>query len=118
MRLLFGLLAVSLLLVSVSWADESHHHSLTEQEVGSVHFETSCSKDVAASFNRAVALLHSFQYEQTRQAVTQIAKDHSDCAMAQWGIAMSHYHGLWDNGDYTAGREALRHAEQIAASNS
>jgi hypothetical protein len=105
-----------LVLVSVSWANEGHHHALTEQEVGSVHFETSCSKDVAANFNRAVALLHSFQYEQTRQAFTQIAKDHPDCAMAQWGIAMSHYHGLWDNGDYAAGRAALHTAQQIAAS--
>lgn len=33
------------------------------------------------------------------------------------GIAMSHYHGLWDSGDIVAGREALRKAQQIAASN-
>src|SRR5580765_8902282 len=99
MRALSSLLAGLLLLAGVAWADEEHHHVLTEQEVGSVHFETSCSKDVTASFNRAVALLHSFQYEQTRQAFTQIAKDYPECAMAQWGVAMSHYHGLWDNGD-------------------
>jgi hypothetical protein len=108
-----------LLLVSASWAqEEHHHHALTEEEVGSVQFETSCSKDVAASFNRAVALLHSFQYEQTRQAFAEIAKEDSKCAMAQWGIAMSHYHGLWDNGDIVAGRAALRQAQQIAVSNS
>jgi tetratricopeptide (TPR) repeat protein len=59
--------------------------------------------------------LHSFQYEQTRQAFTQIAKEDSNCAMAWWGIAMSHYHGLWDSGDIAAGRVALRHAQQIAA---
>jgi tetratricopeptide (TPR) repeat protein len=106
-----------LLLVTTAWADEEHHHALTEQEVGSVHLETSCSKDVAASFSRAVALLHSFQYEQTRQAFAQITKDDPNCAMAQWGIAMSHYHGLWDNGDIVAGRAALRHAQQIAVSN-
>ena len=116
MRLLSGLLGGFFLLVSVVWADEGHHHALTEQEVGSVQFETSCSKDIVGSFNRAVALLHSFQYEQTRQAFAQIAKEHPDCAMAQWGIAMSHYHGLWDNGDMVAGREALRKAQQIAAS--
>jgi hypothetical protein len=111
-RVLFGLF----LFVSVAFADEEHHHTLTEQEVGSVHFETSCAKDIAASFNRAVALLHSFQYEQTRQAFAQISKQHPDCAMAAWGVAMSHYHGLWDNGDMAAGREALRQAERVAAS--
>jgi hypothetical protein len=119
MRSRFGLIAVFFLLISVAWAqEEHHHHALTEEEVGSVQFETSCSKDVAASFNRAVALLHSFQYEQTRKAFAEIAGQHPDCAMAQWGIAMSHYHGLWDSGDIVAGRAALRQAQQIAQSNS
>jgi tetratricopeptide (TPR) repeat protein len=116
MRLVSGLIAGLLLSVSVTWADEEHHHALTETEVGSVQFLTSCSRDVAGNFNRAVALLHSFQYEQSRQAFAQIAKEHPDCAMAHWGIAMSHYHGLWDNGDMPAGREALRKAQAIAAS--
>jgi hypothetical protein len=119
MRSPFGLIAVFFLLISVAWAqEEHHHHALTEEEVGSVQFETSCSKDVAASFNRAVALLHSFQYEQTRQAFAEIAQEHPGCAMALWGIAMSHYHGLWDSGDIVAGRAALRQAQQIAQSNS
>jgi hypothetical protein len=118
MRSLSGTIAGLLVLVSLGWAqEEHHHHALTEEEVGSVQFETSCSKDVAASFNRAVALLHSFQYEQTRQAFAEIAKAHPDCAMAQWGIAMSHYHGLWDSGDIVAGRAALRQAQLIATSN-
>ena len=38
--------------------------------------------------------------------------------MAQWGVAMTHYHGLWDNGDMAAGRAALRKAQEIAAANS
>ena len=117
MRPLSVLIAGCCLLLGTSWADEGHHHTLTEQEVGSVQFVTSCSKDVTASFNRAVALLHSFQYEQTRQAFAEIAKEDPKCAMAQWGVAMSHYHGLWDSGDMVAGRAAIRQAQQIAASN-
>src|SRR5262249_35867595 len=73
--------------------------------------------ELASSFNRAVALLHSFQYEQTREAFTEIARQDPQCAMAQWGVAMSHYHGLWDNGDTAAGRVALNKAKQLAASN-
>jgi tetratricopeptide (TPR) repeat protein len=38
--------------------------------------------------------------------------------MAQWGVAMSHYHGLWENGDTAAGREAIVKARKIAAENS
>jgi tetratricopeptide (TPR) repeat protein len=107
----------SLALLSPAWCDEGHHHSLTEEEVGSVHFVTSCSKTVGVSFNRAVALLHSFQYEQTRQAFTEISVQDPNCAMAKWGIAMSHYHGLWDNGDLAAGREAIHKAQDVAGAN-
>jgi tetratricopeptide (TPR) repeat protein len=96
---------------------QEHHHELSAEEVGSVHFATSCSKAVEISFNRAVALLHSFQYEQARQAFEQVAQQDPSCAMAQWGVAMSHYHGLWKNGDTSAGRMALKKAQQITASN-
>jgi tetratricopeptide (TPR) repeat protein len=113
-----GLAVCALAIVSsVSWSDEQHHHELTENEVGSVHFLTSCSKEVGQDFSRAVALLHSFQYEDSRQAFDVISRKDPTCAMAQWGVAMSHYHGLWDNGDTAAGREALRKAREIAAGN-
>jgi tetratricopeptide (TPR) repeat protein len=115
------LVMVALFCLAVSavpaWCDEEHHHALTEEEVGSVHFVTSCAKTVGVSFNRAVALLHSFQYEQTRQAFAEISVQDPKCAMAQWGVAMSHYHGLWDNGDLAAGRVALRKAQEIADAN-
>jgi hypothetical protein len=99
------------------WCDEGHQHSLTDQELGSVHFVTSCSTTVLVSFNRAVALLHSFQYEQARAAFVEVSEHDANCAMAQWGIAMTHYHGLWDNGNMAAGREALHRAQNIAAAN-
>ncbi|MBZ5571412.1 MAG: hypothetical protein LAO09_05990 [Acidobacteriia bacterium] len=117
MRLLTALCSALALLTAPAWSDEGHHHQLTEKEVGSVHFVTSCAKGVEADFNRAVALLHSFQYEQTRAAFTDIATRDPGCAMAQWGIAMSHYHGLWGNGDTAAGKEAIHKAQAIAAAN-
>jgi tetratricopeptide (TPR) repeat protein len=102
----------------LAWCDDEHHHALTAEEVGSVHFATSCAKTVGPSFNRAVALLHSFQYEQARKAFSDIGSQDPKCAMAQWGVAMSHYHGLWENGDTAAGRKALEKAEAMAATNS
>src|ERR1700732_3586483 len=118
MRLPTALLAVLLCATRLPLVDEGHHHSLTEEEVGSVRFATSCQPALANNFNRAVALLHSFQYEQARQAFTDIVGKDPQCAMAQWGGAMSHYHGMWGNGDTAAGAIALGKAEQIAASNS
>jgi hypothetical protein len=38
--------------------------------------------------------------------------------MAEWGVAMSHYHGLWDSGDTAAGRLAQKKAADLAATNS
>ena len=102
---------------SLLWADEGHHHALTQDEIGSVNFATSCSHEVAADFNRAVALLHSFQYEQSRGIFEAVANSDPGCAMAEWGIAMSHYHGLWQNGDIDAGLVAVQKAKEIASSN-
>src|SRR5260370_13192762 len=84
---------------SLALAAQEHHHELSTEEVGSVHFPISCSKGVELSFNRAVALLHSFQYEQARQAFSEISTQDPTYAMAQLAVAMSHYHGLWDNSD-------------------
>jgi tetratricopeptide (TPR) repeat protein len=117
MRRIPILLAFLLCSASPRLAAQEHHHELSAEEVGSVQFATSCSKTVAASFNGAVAWLHSFQYEHSREAFEEISKKDPSCSMAQWGVAMSHYHGLWRNGDTSAGRLALRKAQQIAASN-
>ncbi|MDP9161513.1 MAG: hypothetical protein M3O09_14940 [Acidobacteriota bacterium] len=108
---------LGLLLNNPLWADEGHHHALTREEVGAVNFPTSCSHEVTGEFNRAVALLHSFQYEQSRQAFEAIANKDKGCAMAEWGVAMSHYHGLWKSGDVDAGRAAMQQALKIASQN-
>ena len=114
MRQLSFLLCSYTLLASAAWCDEGHHHALTEQEIGSIHFATSCAKNTETAFNHAVALLHSFQYEDSRHAFASISTQDPSCAMAYWGIAMSHYHGLWHNGDTEAGRQAWQRAHDIA----
>ena len=109
-------LAILLLAASAS-AQEMHHHMPGEGDVGTVQFPTSCSTHVTDSFNHSVALLHSFQYEAARAAFAEVFMHDPDCAMAQWGIAMSHYHGLWNSGDMNAGRAAWNKGEETAAAN-
>lgn len=86
--------------------------------LGSVQFTTSCSSAVAADFNHAVALLHSFEYDEARDAFAGVLKKDPQCAMAKWGEAMTHFHGLW--GEYNAkeGSRAVQEAQKIAASSS
>ncbi len=55
--------------------------------LGKVSFPTSCSPEVQAKFERAVAMLHSFWYSAGEQAFRDVLKDDPRCAMATWGIA-------------------------------
>ena len=110
-------IALAVALTASASAQEMHHHMSGDDDLGTVKFATSCSPLVAGSFNHSVALLHSFQYEAASDAFAQVFTHDSGCAMAQWGIAMSHYHGLWNNGDMNAGRAAWNKAEETAAAN-
>jgi tetratricopeptide (TPR) repeat protein len=79
-------------------ADEDHHHEdLTSDQLGTVHFPVSCSPSAQKSFERGVALLHSFWYEEAEKTFQQVATDDPQCAMARWGVAMSLWHQLWDH---------------------
>ena len=76
-------------------AQEEHHHPMPEH-LGTAHLETSCAAAVAPAFDRAVALLHSFTYDQADMGFADVALRDPHCAMAHWGRAMTHYHQLWD----------------------
>jgi tetratricopeptide (TPR) repeat protein len=92
--------AVVVLLAFGALADEGHHHEdLTTDQLGMVHFPVSCAATTQKPFERGVALLHSFWYEEAEKEFEQIAKDDPQCAMAHWGIAMSIWHQLWNQPD-------------------
>jgi tetratricopeptide (TPR) repeat protein len=99
--------------------DEGHHHEdLTEQQLGTVHFPVSCAPTVQKPFERGVALLHSFWYEEAEKEFTEIAKDDPRCAMAQWGIGMSQWHQLWNHPDAATtkkGKDELKKAKSLHA---
>jgi len=65
------------------------------ERLGRVHFPVSCAPTVQGDFERAVALLHSFWYEEALKAFTAITTNDPGCAMGYWGIAMSVYYPLW-----------------------
>jgi tetratricopeptide (TPR) repeat protein len=64
------------------------------RRVGRVDFRISCEGQ-QAQFDRAMALLHSFFYGESRRLFTEVTKKDPDCAIAHWGIAMTWYHPLW-----------------------
>src|SRR5277367_1754991 len=78
-------------------ADEGHHHDRSADKLGTVLFPTSCAPAVQKPFERGVALLHSFWYEEAEKEFQQVANDDPHCVMAHWGVAMSLWHQLWDH---------------------
>src|ERR1700735_5858911 len=90
--------------------------ALHPAQLGKVNFPTSCSSAAAPTMEKGVALLHSFQYQQSEQTFTEAAQQDPHCAMAYWGKAMALYHQLWDFPDANAlreGREDLEEAKKI-----
>jgi hypothetical protein len=75
----------------VSFAQEHAHPQVAPGEFGTVHFATSCSPQVASQFNRAVALLHSFEFGASIRTFNDVLATDSTCAMANWGIALSRW---------------------------
>jgi tetratricopeptide (TPR) repeat protein len=72
-------------------AQQPHEHAGAPPErLGTVHFTTSCRSDVQPAFDRAVALLHSFWFGQARAAFTSVLERDPGCAIAYWGIALTH----------------------------
>ncbi len=65
-------------------------------QLGKVNFPTSCTSDVQPTIEKAVALLHSFQYKESEQTFADAATKEPKCAMAHWGKAMALFHQLWD----------------------
>jgi tetratricopeptide (TPR) repeat protein len=60
------------------------------QELGRVHFETSCNAQAQEKFDRGLAMVHSFVYPDSVKAFTEAAAADPQCAIAYWGVAISH----------------------------
>jgi tetratricopeptide (TPR) repeat protein len=80
-----------LILVMPVAAGQHEHSGAPTERLGTVHFATSCRADVQPAFDRAVALLHSFWFSQAREAFSGVLEKDPGCAIANWGIALSHF---------------------------
>ncbi|HEY3215016.1 MAG TPA: hypothetical protein VGK93_00850 [Candidatus Eisenbacteria bacterium] len=102
---------------AIAQHEHDHSHAVPEK-LGKVDFPTSCKPEVKAAFIRAVALLHSFAYEEAGKAFGEVAAKDPACAMAQWGIAMANFHTIWappTESEFVAGRAAAEKAASLGA---
>jgi hypothetical protein len=86
-RLSGVLYAMALISASVT-AQEQHHGN---EKLGAVHFATSCNAAAQNEINRAVALLHSFQFMRAIQGFNAALQHDPQCGIAFWGIALSQW---------------------------
>jgi tetratricopeptide (TPR) repeat protein len=87
-------------------------------QLGKVNFPTSCTPEVQPTMEKALALLHSFQYTDSEQTFGDAAKQDPKCAIAYWGKAMARYHQLWDFPQVETlkqGLEDVQQAQKIGA---
>ncbi len=95
--------AVLALLVSPAFGEEFGEGS----DLGTVDFPNSGAEAAQDAFQRGVAALHSFWYEEAAEAFRNAQEIDSEFALAYWGEALSHNHPLWSEQDISAAREVL-----------
>ncbi len=113
---IFGLVAAPLILCAASAGAQQHAHHGTER-LGRVVFPISCSAAAQQGFERAMALLHSFWWEEGERAFQAVATADSTCAMTYWGLALVRWRNPVAGGpglaDLRAGQEAARRAAAL-----
>jgi tetratricopeptide (TPR) repeat protein len=93
-------------------ADQGHeHHFDANEKLGTVHFPISC-KGQQVAFERGVALLHTFWYDQASAQFKEITTKDPSCAIAYWGEAMSIFHQIWDRPNDATLKKGLAMVQQ------
>jgi tetratricopeptide (TPR) repeat protein len=109
------------LLTLVAWnAPAQDHRGKSDEKLGTVHFATSCNEVAQSEFNRAVALLHSFQFSRAIAGFDSVLREDATCGIAYWGIALSDWSnpfalGAKDKSQLQAGRESVERGKTTGA---
>ncbi len=111
--------AVLLVFVAARGMTQEHQHGVGEK-LGEVHFATSCNEPAQIDINRAVALLHSFQFSRAIEGFNAVLREDPTCAIAYWGIALSNWSnpfalGQKDKGQLQLGRQSAERGRELGA---
>ena len=82
-------------------------------QLGEVRFEVSGSPEAKVAFEKGLLLLHSFEYQDAREAFQQARELDPEMPMAYWGEAMTHNHPLWSEQDYEDGVAVLEQLDEF-----
>ena len=59
-------------------------------KLGKVTFPTFCDPKVQATFERGVAMLHSYWFTEARKVFEAVLQQDASCTMASWGLAVNY----------------------------
>lgn len=75
--------------ICASLPSTAHEGGSDAQALGKVHFEVSCNAVAQREFNLAMALFHSFAWEQIKAPLDRVLQADPKCGMAHWARALS-----------------------------
>lgn len=81
-------LATALLLTLVASSSAQEHQHGAGEKLGTVHFSTSCNAAAQKEFDRAVALLHSFEFSRAIAGFNVVLSEDATCGIA---YALEHF---------------------------
>lgn len=95
---------------------QEHEHHGTER-LGRVVFPVSCTPQAQQRFERGMAMLHSFWWEEAPREFRSVLEADPNCAMAHWGLAVNAWGNPFVGGpvgeDLRQGAAAAAHAAQV-----
>jgi hypothetical protein len=113
------LIAAVLLILSAPRGLTQEQHGNGEK-LGSVYFATSCNDVAQKKFDRAVALLHSFQFSRAIEGFNSVLAEDATCSIAYWGISLSDWSNPFasaneDEGQLQLGRMNAERGKSMGA---
>lgn len=79
----------------------------SKDELGEVRIDVSGTSKAKPLFEKGLLLLHSFEYEDAREAFQEAQKIDPEMPMAYWGEAMTYNHSLWSEQDFNEATAVL-----------
>jgi hypothetical protein len=105
------LIAVLLAATPAFAHDDPQQGGVAPEKLGKVSFPTSCDPAVQPTFERGVALLHSFWFPEGLKTFNEVLKRDPSCTIAYWAIGVNRL--LNPFGGQTAEAIALQGQESV-----
>jgi hypothetical protein len=89
-----------------------------DEQLGSVHFKTSCNEVAQRRFDRGMRYQHSFWYLSAKEIFEEAIEADPTCAMAYWGIALTYMdnpHNAIPQPNLAPGIAAITKAKEMGA---